>query len=827
MRKQFGILIICVCAFVQLNAQNIKYKQGVKVPCPVCYASGKTERARIPPPKEFLLKSAESAKAEIIVDYVDFSEEAQVAFQYAVDIWESIIESEVPIRMEAIWSSTLDQNVLGSCGPETYYSNFKNAPFNDRYYPVAIAEKISKEELNGESRYDVVANFNNKIDWYYGTDLETPDDKYDFVSVVLHEIGHGLGFTGFFFVEDDLGGYGFFEMGDATSFDLLVESATNKQLVDASFYDNVSTGLKRALEGYVMYANSPVAKVKNEGLSPRLYAPGEFDDGSSVYHLNDMNYPHGNENSLMTHAVGKGEAVHDPGPLTRGIMDDIGWRNLFIHFNPPKDKEELQPINFNVLIESDYEIDTSALFIIYSFDDFNSQSDSLNLIYSNEISAFTASLNPELGVDSITYYVQVADTMNRVRTSPAIAPKKYHKLKFGPDSEVPLINHDPIPYYLMTAEPLTVTVEADDNFGVDTVYVEFSVNGVQQAPFGLTQIDNNKYIGTFSVNDESLNDGDKIEYIIFATDSSSAKNSAQLPLGADKFSFQIEEIFDPVHTYSNDFNSTTSDFLIYDFEIYTDQDFENDALHSAHPYLSPNSDNNDLNFSTLLKHPIVLRDSGTMFYDEIVLVEPSEAGAVYGDEDFWDYVIVEGSKDFGESWMNISSGYDAGSYAVWEDNYNASIVENISTATGTSEWFMNREINLLENGNFAVGDTILIRFRLYSDPYASGWGWVIDNLRIQPVVSAGIINISSANVKVYPNPFKHEIKVFIGSLTEITDVQLDIFDMFGKKVFTESKRDVFGEFEESINIGELRNGIYLMNVSGNGKHLSSKKLIKN
>ncbi len=31
---------------------------------------------------------------------------------------------------------------------------------------------------------------------------------------------------------------------------------------------------------------------------------------------------------------------------------------------------------------------------------------------------------------------------------------------------------------------------------------------------------------------------------------------------------------------------------------------------------------------------------------------------------------------------------------------------------------------------------MLMRFRLYSDPFANGWGWVIEDLKINPLVDA-------------------------------------------------------------------------------------------
>lgn len=60
--------------------------------------------------------------------------------------------------------------------------------------------------------YDINAQFNNAVDWYYGTvrlfpflsithppdsqDGNTPSNQYDFASVVMHEFLHGLGFSG-------------------------------------------------------------------------------------------------------------------------------------------------------------------------------------------------------------------------------------------------------------------------------------------------------------------------------------------------------------------------------------------------------------------------------------------------------------------------------------------------------------------------------------------------------------------------------------------------------------------------------------------------------
>ena len=38
--------------------------------------------------------------------------------------------------------------------------------------------------------------FSSTASYYFGTDGNCPADKYDFVQLVMHEIGHGIGFIG-------------------------------------------------------------------------------------------------------------------------------------------------------------------------------------------------------------------------------------------------------------------------------------------------------------------------------------------------------------------------------------------------------------------------------------------------------------------------------------------------------------------------------------------------------------------------------------------------------------------------------------------------------
>jgi hypothetical protein len=747
--------------------------------------------------------------------------EAKNAFDFAVSIWESIIASPVTIHMHANWR-TMDDNVLGSCGPTNYFTDFEGIPNEGLYYPVAVVEKITKKEITDINNPDIIATFNKNVKWYFKTDENTPDSMYNFVSVVLHEIAHGLGFTGFFDVNQNVGTYGFNDVGDAAAFDQMVEKSTGELLIDQEVYANPSEELKKALESNLLYLESPVTRFNNNGSRARLYAPSSWDDGSSVYHLNDLTYR--NENSLMTHAFSRGETIHDPGPITEGIMADLGWKYVFINFEELKDREEISTLIFNVDIESDLLLDTASIQLIYSTDEFENHSDTLQLIYNTEIQSFSAELNPEIDTKNITYFISATDEKNRIFTEPSNAPENLFSLNFGPDNEKPIIVHSPIEYYFLLEDAPIITATITDNLGVDSVFLEYSINGIQQDPVSFTKDTTNMYRTNFNFTDINLKDGDEISYEIVAVDASTNANITRL-----NYIFRIDDLLKPIGGYTNDFDNDERHFILSDFDIYTENGFENGALHSPHPYPSPEIDDSVFNFITILKYPIILQSGAKMTFDEVVLIEPGNLGTVFGDENFWDFAIVEGSKNNGESWLPIADGYDSRAKLIWEVNYNKTINppnDQVSETIGSPEWFIAREIDMLENGNFSAGDTILIRFRLFSDPYAYGWGWAIDNLRIQSPVSAQLPILSQGNISVYPNPFSDFLTIKIHPSSLIKNLQIDVFNAQGQKVKTLAKYNIENSAEAEFNFAGIEPGIYLVRIKENEKHIYSKKLIK-
>ena len=258
--------------------------------------------------------------ANISVNYTGFTPEAQAAFQRAVDIWSSLLITTVPIEIEASFDS-LDSDVLGAAAPSTFFCTTMIC------VPVGLVNQLRDEDLDlDESDIEIIMS--DSEDWYYGLDGNPGEDQFDFVSVVLHEIGHGLGFIDTFEIEEEEeeAGYGLGDDNLPTVFDLHIFDTEINQLVDEDEYTNPSTELTDAVTGIKLFWLGLKTLTANGGFSPvLLWAPEDFDRPSSVAHLDQHAYPPGTPNELMNPSQPSGMATHEPGPIVLAMLEDMLW----------------------------------------------------------------------------------------------------------------------------------------------------------------------------------------------------------------------------------------------------------------------------------------------------------------------------------------------------------------------------------------------------------------------------------------------------------------------------------------------------------------------
>lgn len=270
----------------------------------------------VPPPADF---DPLAERAVVIsVDYTGFTPEAQAAFDYAVAIWGSTLNSSVPISIQAEFGP-LAPGVLGSAGPATLFRNFINAPVANTYYPVALANALRNLDLDPGDP-DITCSFNSAFNWYFGTDGNCPAGQYDFVTVVLHELCHGLGFVASTNVTNGLGTFGL--NGSPVIYDRFLENLANTDIIA---FPNNSVSLGNELTGGNVFWLGAEGQAANANSRPELYAPNLYAAGSSISHLEETGFPAGSDNSLMTPFLNAAEAIHDPGPVVYGMFDDMGW----------------------------------------------------------------------------------------------------------------------------------------------------------------------------------------------------------------------------------------------------------------------------------------------------------------------------------------------------------------------------------------------------------------------------------------------------------------------------------------------------------------------
>ncbi len=252
-----------------------------------------------------------------------------IAFQAAADIWGALVSSTVPIRVGAQFvplSCSATSAILGSAGPVNAFRDFAGAPVAGTWYASALANALAKTDLDG-TQDDVNANFNSNLGapgclptsgWYYGLDSKPPAGKIDFVSVLVHELCHGLGFLTFVDLESGEKALGFndafmrhLERHGATPPDY--PSMTNGQRVAAS----IDSGNLHWI-GPNVRAASGLLTAGKVGDHVRMYAPNPSEPGSSVSHWDTVATP----NQIMEPSYT--EPLHPP-ILERQLFRDLGW----------------------------------------------------------------------------------------------------------------------------------------------------------------------------------------------------------------------------------------------------------------------------------------------------------------------------------------------------------------------------------------------------------------------------------------------------------------------------------------------------------------------
>ena len=254
-------------------------------------------------------------------------------FNAAAAVWSAFLDSSITVQVGSQFNSlspcTTSGGVLGSAGTTTIHRNFPNAIFANTWYHQALANKLRGADSSAADP-DIGATFNSDVDtgclgagthFYYGLDNATPAGTVNLFVVLLHEIGHGIGFssftdeaTGAFFngSPDVWARFQFDRDQGLTWFQMPNDAARAASAINNNdlLWDGPNV---RIASGFLTLGrDAATGRVE-------LYTPATLEPGSSVSHYNTRATP----NLLMEPAINTGLPLTLD--LTRQLTRDIGW----------------------------------------------------------------------------------------------------------------------------------------------------------------------------------------------------------------------------------------------------------------------------------------------------------------------------------------------------------------------------------------------------------------------------------------------------------------------------------------------------------------------
>jgi hypothetical protein len=249
------------------------------------------------------------------VTYNNFPDWAKKEVQASLDIWAANFKSSVPITVEATWERSKSENILGSARGGSYFSSFPGAPDPGLWYVSALANALSGKDLD-RNNPEIIIQVNSEAPWNSRGDGKPTRNEYDLMSVFLHEVGHGLGFSSNDSYELV---FGVGTLSMPTPFDAYLQTEDGKRLADLP---SPSKELGTALTSSLFWSGALGVKA-NGGVKPRMFTPPTYEPGSSTSHLDESSFSNAGLDSVMTPRLDSGEVFVGPGPLMLAMMEDL------------------------------------------------------------------------------------------------------------------------------------------------------------------------------------------------------------------------------------------------------------------------------------------------------------------------------------------------------------------------------------------------------------------------------------------------------------------------------------------------------------------------
>ncbi len=214
--------------------------------------------------------------------------------------------SNITVRADFKFRDLGASGTLGQAGPAGFDVR------NGIYFAQALFNFLAKNDVNGGAiSLSVVMNTNASVTWFYGASTP-PTTQYSWQSVIMHEVGHSMGFF------DTVAQNGSYSNAGPSIF----ETITTLGMGGPALSSLDPAGRAQAIISNNLYWGGQFGLSANSGQAIKLFSPNPYQEGSTYSHLDPSQTDIGG-----LYFPSLPDATFFPGPTKQelGIFHDIGW----------------------------------------------------------------------------------------------------------------------------------------------------------------------------------------------------------------------------------------------------------------------------------------------------------------------------------------------------------------------------------------------------------------------------------------------------------------------------------------------------------------------
>jgi len=233
---------------------------------------------------------------------------------YACGLWGDVLGGTIPIDI-SVDLIPLGAGILGQSWRQPNYFNTSN----ETWYCSALGNQLAGYNVTPAMR-DIRLEMSSNYTWYYDPNGD-PGSLYDWITVMLHEITHGLGF---YMLVGSSGAYSYTTQtggSSPTNYPSIYDRFLYEGLTGTAMTELTQSQRASLVVSNNLYAGSPGSQLlsANGGVRVKMYAPSSWSGGSSVSHWDtSVTFE-----TFMKYAYQY--KLHTIGTRKIAIMMDMGW----------------------------------------------------------------------------------------------------------------------------------------------------------------------------------------------------------------------------------------------------------------------------------------------------------------------------------------------------------------------------------------------------------------------------------------------------------------------------------------------------------------------